>query len=76
MSDENTTRSVKTRWKYTNDIIAGVILISFPIVMVFKGMGKMPGHGGELIVAYATVYLMAATWAFGKGAIKAVRKIK
>jgi len=82
-SDEkDTTQSVATRHPYTNDILAGAILLSFVAMVVAVAYAIARGHisaelpVGNLVLAYIAVVLIAATWAFGDKAVQAYKELR
>lgn len=76
--DENTTRSSKTRWEYIGTLLAGIVVTSLPIIMTGAAYGvfSLSSIGQAWLVLYATVTLMAATWAFGEETLKAVQRAR
>jgi len=76
--DDAETKSVDTRWRWTNDILAGVLLVSLPLLVGLAGaghldLGRVPV---EVRLAYLTAGGVATVWAFGVAAMKAWAKAR
>jgi len=69
MSD--TTTSTQERHKYTNDVLAGLIIASNVVLL---GWGTYVGLDvpGLLWKTFALAVARAAPWAFGRGALKEI----
>lgn len=67
------TKSTKTRWAYTNDVIA-LALVAFAIgasaAHIYRGTPVPPW----LYAVDAAAILTAVVWAFGAGAFKAAKE--
>lgn len=68
------TESVQTRWRFTNDVLAGALLTGFLALVGLHGYGLLdvstfPVNG--LITLFAVVPI-AAIWTFGAEAEEAV----
>lgn len=76
--DDDTTRSSKTRWEYIGTLLAGLTVSSLPIIITGTAYGalSLSPIGQTWFILYATVTLMAATWAFGEETLKAVQKAR
>lgn len=76
--DDNTTTSTRERWEYIGTILAGVMVLSLPALIIGAAAGALTfsGIGQAWFALYATIALMAATWAFGKETLEAVRKAR
>lgn len=76
--DEDTTSSTMTRWKYVGTFLASVMIVSLPIIIGGAAFGAftLSTIGQAWFILYATVTLMAATWAFGKETLESVREFK
>jgi len=74
-SESESTTSVSRRWIYTNDILAGLLLASFPIL---TGLGStqilaLSSIPDSWRLAYLLIAGTAAVWAFGSEALEAWR---
>jgi hypothetical protein len=76
--DEDLTTSTMERWEYIGTILAGAMVLSLPVIVVGAGLGilSLSPIGQAWFLLYSTVTLMAATWAFGKETLEAVRKAR
>lgn len=76
--DEGLTTSTSERWEYTGTIVAIVTLLSLVTLVVGAGYGIfiLSAIPQAWFLLYLTVCLMAATWVFGRGTLKAVQKFK
>jgi len=70
-SGDAETSSAATRYRWTNDILAGIIVLAHVGLL-----GAALAFGVEvpslLWRVFALSVALAATWAFGKGALKAI----
>jgi len=66
---EETTKSVDTRHKYTNDGLAYLLVISTTLLLGCSAAFdfEVPGMLWQM---FALSVALATTWAFGKGALK------
>jgi hypothetical protein len=74
--DYNTTTSTKTRWEYIATLLAGVMVLSLPVLVLGAALGPLslaPISQGWYLL-YGTVVMMAATWAFGKETLEAAKE--
>jgi len=76
--DRDLTTSTKERWEYIGTILAGVMVLSLPVLVTGAAAGilSVSAVTQGWFVLYATITLMAATWAFGEGTLKAVKKAR
>jgi len=76
--DESTTTSTMERWEYIGTILAGTMVLSLPVIVGGAAIGTLTlsSIGQAWFVLYATVTLMAATWAFGEETLSAVQKAR
>jgi hypothetical protein len=76
--DEDTTSNTMTRWKYIGTLLAGVMVLSLPVVIIGTATGtfELSGIGQAWFSLYFFVTLMAATWAFGRETLEAVQKAR
>lgn len=76
--DDNLTKSYRQRWEYIGTVLAAVMIFSLAAitVCVAAGIFTLSALTQGWFVLYFTVTLMAATWAFGEGALEAVQKIR
>jgi hypothetical protein len=65
-----------TRWKYIGTMLAGLMVVSLPVLIVGTAVGAftLSGISQGWFMLYLTVVLMAATWAFGEETLNAVKK--
>ena len=72
-SGDGATKSTATRWNYTNDLIAGLlVLFAVAITSVYVARGDAVPLWLSAVDGLAVV--TAVVWAFGKGAFKAASK--
>lgn len=67
---------VMKRWLFTNDLLAGVLLVSLPVMIMLFGLDGLITAGNVpelLLISYIVVTGTAAVWAFGVEAVKAWR---
>jgi len=68
-TDDGTTNSTSTRYPYTNDLLAGVL-----VLFAVGATSWYVVHGQEVPIWLATIDTLAVAtavvWAFGKGAAK------
>lgn len=76
--DPDTTSSSMTRWKYIGTVLSTIMVISLPVIVggAAAGILSLSPIGQAWFTLYATVTLMAATWAFGKETLEAVQKAR
>lgn len=76
--DEETTSSTRTRWKYIGTVLAGLMVISLPVLIIgtASGLFTLAGISQAWFGLYFLVTTMAATWAFGKETLQAVREAR
>jgi hypothetical protein len=72
------TMSTRTRWEWTGTLLAFAMVLSLPAIVGLTAAGVL--SVGVItqgrFTLYATVTLMAATWAFGKETLEAVREAR
>jgi len=74
-SESESTTSVSRRWIYTNDILAGLLLGSLPVLTALGStqvlaLSSIPNSWR---VAYLVIAGTAAVWTFGSEALEAWR---
>lgn len=76
--DNGTTTSTMERWEYIGTILASAMVLSLPTIVGGAALGvlSLSPIGQAWFVLYATVTLMAATWAFGEETLSAVKKAR
>lgn len=76
--DENLTTSTKERWEWIGTILASATVLSLPTLIIGAAteMLSLSSVGQAWFALYATVTLMAATWAFGRETLNAVQKAR
>lgn len=76
--DPDTTSSSMTRWKYIGTVLAGVMILSLPVIIGGAALGvlSLAGISQAWFGLYFLVTMMAATWAFGKETLEAVQKAR
>jgi len=76
--DENLTTSTAERWEWIGTILAGMTITSANALVLGGAYGffTLSAVGQAWFILYSTLVLMAATWAFGKGTLKAVQKAR
>jgi hypothetical protein len=76
--DQDLTTSTKERWEYIGTLLATLMIASLPILTVGGAIGilMLTNIGQGWFALYATVTLMAATWAFGAETLETVRKVR
>jgi len=76
--DDGETTDVQTRHPYTNDVLAGILVVSLPLVIGLAGAGHLDltRVPVEVRLAYLTAGGVATVWAFGVAALKAWMKAR
>jgi hypothetical protein len=78
MSDEedSDTKSTQTRWRYTNDILAGLLILTLctSVAVTFRGTSSTPPTA--VWTVFASAALIAAIWAFGTQAVSALQDLR
>jgi len=76
--DDYTTDDTRTRWEGLNTILSLMIIASLIgiVTYVIVTGTAISVVGQAWFVLYATVVLMASTWAFGKETLDAVKKAR
>jgi len=74
-SESESTTSVSRRWLYTNDILAGLLLTSLPILTALGSTQilALTSIPNSWRVAYLVITGTAAVWSFGAEALEAWR---
>ena len=69
------TDSAATRWRFTNDVLAAIVLLTLAAVTVvtLRYNYQIPT---EIWAVFATVALLAAVWTFGAQAVAALKKLR
>jgi len=81
-SDDGTTESVQTRWDYTNDIAALLLVSSFALAVAAVAIAVATGRltaelpVGQLIIGYLGLVLLAGVWLFGADAFEAISNLR
>jgi hypothetical protein len=67
-----------TRWTYIGTTLSALMLLSLAVITVGTAAGvfSLSPITQAWFVLYATVTLMAATWAFGEETLAAVKKAR
>lgn len=79
---DETTQSTKTRWAYTNDVAAILLVMSFVLAVGALGYAVATGeveaelNTGILVYGYVALVLLAGTWLFGSDAIAALNDLR
>jgi len=76
--NEDVTTNTRERWQWTGTILASVMVLSLPLIvgLTTAGVLSLSPISQGWFALYFTVTLMAATWAFGKGTLEAVREVR
>jgi len=76
--EDSTTKSTRTRWEWTGTILAFAMVLSLPMIIGLTAAGvlTLSPISQAWFGLYFTVTLMAATWAFGKETLEAVREAR
>lgn len=76
--EDSTTTSTRTRWEWTGTILASAMVLSLPTIVGLTAAGILTLNpiSQAWFGLYFTVTLMAATWAFGKETLEAVREAR
>jgi uncharacterized membrane protein YqjE len=74
--DENLTTSYRERWEWIGTIMSALILVSLIVLVIGASYSifSLSAIGQAWFTLYSIICLMAATWIFGEGTLKAVRK--
>jgi len=74
-SSSESTTSVSRRWLYTNDVLAGLLLGSLPVLTALGSTQilALTSIPNSWRVAYLVVVGTAAVWCFGSEALEAWR---
>lgn len=72
---DSVTANTSFRHPYTNDILAGWLIITFTLVFFFDALGWIAlGSPTRMAVGYLTFVGIAVVWTFGAEALSAWRK--
>lgn len=76
--EDYTTASTRTRWEGLNTILSLLLILSLVAIVSFVVVTgtAVSALGQAWFVLYATIVLMAATWAFGKETLESVQKVR
>lgn len=76
--DNYTTDDPRTRWEGLNTVLSLLLIMSLIAIVSFVIVTgtSVSVLGQAWFVLYSTIVLMAATWAFGKETLQAVRKAR
>jgi|APHM01.1.fsa_nt_gi hypothetical protein len=74
VDDSESTTSISKRYVYTNDVLAGILLSSLPVIIILGAtqtisLGSVPDTWA---LSYLVVEITAAVWTFGGGALQTV----
>jgi hypothetical protein len=71
--DDNQTTSTRTRWAFTNDVLAGVTVLAHIALLgaALTGDVSVPARIWDV---FALEIVLATTWAFGRETLMAVRE--
>jgi hypothetical protein len=74
--EDSDTKSTQTRWRYTNDILAALLLLTLcgSVVAAFRGATAQPPTA--VWTVFASAALIAAIWAFGTQAVSALKDLR
>ena len=74
----STTTSTRTRWDYTNDVLAGVLVVSVPLLTGLAARGAVDAGAVpvEIRLGWLSLATVATAWAFGPSAAAAAAKIR
>ncbi|MCD2202736.1 hypothetical protein [Halobacterium sp. KA-6] len=67
------TTSTKTRWRWTNDLLAGLVVLAQVGVLAAAMLADIEVPG-RLWDVFSVTILLATTWAFGRETLTAVRE--
>ena len=79
---DETTESAQTRWPYTNDVAAILLVLSFVAAVGAAAYAIATGRidasidFGLLIWGYLALVLLAGTWLFGSDAFDALARLR
>lgn len=78
MTDGSLTTSYRERWEWIGTIAASTILLSLIVLIIGASYGifTLSPISQAWFVLYSIVCLMAATWTFGEGTLRAVKRAK
>lgn len=77
MSQDDTTDTTATRWEYTNDVLAAVIVVGF---LAIVGYGVVTGsvqiRTNWFGPALVGLVVLAGAWLFGKQGFEAINQLR
>ena len=73
-----TTESTRTRWDFTNDVLAFILVISVPALATLDAtthasLAQLPTN---LLLTWLLLATIATAWAFGGAAVKAASQLR
>lgn len=76
--NDGDTTSTSARWKYTNDVLGAVLVLSVPGLLGAHAAGYVALGTAPVEVRMTWLFLatVATAWAFGKGAVKLASKVR
>jgi len=74
-SGDAETSSAATRWRWTNDILAGIILLAH-VALVAGDLVYGVDVPARIWDVFAVTVLLATVWAFGRETVSAVTEIR
>jgi len=69
------TKSTATRWPYTNDVLAAILLCSLAAIAAV-GLYRDVSIPMRVWAPFASAALLAAVWAFGTQAVDALARFR
>jgi hypothetical protein len=69
---ENQTETAATRWAYTNDVLAGAVVVAH-VALLASAFAFQVSVPARLWDVFALEVALATTWAFGRETLMAVR---
>jgi len=74
-SGDAETKTAATRWRWTNDILAGIILLAH-VALVAGAIVYGVDVPARIWDVFAVEVLLATVWAFGRETVSAVTEIR
>ncbi|RLM47453.1 hypothetical protein DVK00_02800 [Haloarcula sp. Atlit-47R] len=73
--DDNVTNTTATRWDYTNDLLAFILILGSGIILGLDAIGHatVPEY---VWGAWVAALFIGAAWAFGSKAVESYRKLR
>lgn len=72
--DTETTDSSRTRWPYTNDVLAGILVTALCITVAYS-LITTGDVQRDVWAPFAATALLAAIWAFGTRSVEALKEL-